>query len=130
MSWDSILKAGNCYMSAYTYVFNDYVKNNGTKLLLVHAEVTGTGGNVANIKYGHAFVLDGDYVIDTEALTKGLNHRYPYEEYYAIGKIENEEIYNFNEMLAHSQLNGHYGPWPPANEEVNSMINMLRGNKK
>ena len=130
MTWESILKMGNCYMTAYTYVFDDHIKNNGTKLLLVHAEVTGTGGNVAGIKYGHAFVLDGDFVIDTEALAKGLPHRYPYEEYYAIGRVESEEIYNFNEMLAHAQVNQHYGPWPPANAEVNRLINMLKGDKR
>jgi hypothetical protein len=56
--------------------------------------------------YGHAFVLDGDNVIDTET-----NITMPYEEYKQLGQITNEKRYAFMEMLQEAVKSGHYGPW-------------------
>ena len=55
--WQDILKQGQCYQSAYSYVFDENMKGN-TDLILVHADVIGTGGDVKGIGYCHAFVLD------------------------------------------------------------------------
>ena len=103
--WQDILKQGQCYQSAYSYVFDENMKGN-TDLILVHADVIGTGGDVKGIGYCHAFVLDGDNVIDTEA-----NVTVPYEYYKAVGNVTNEKRYTFDEKLREALESGHYGPW-------------------
>ena len=52
MSWMNILKIGQCYSLAFQHMLD----NPDDKL--VHAEVTGTGGEVKGKKYGHAFILN------------------------------------------------------------------------
>ena len=106
MGWFDILKAGQCYQSAYNYVFNEYMKDKKTSVLLVHANVTGTGGDVVDCQYGHAFVLDGDMVIDTET-----NVRMPYERYVDLGQVVDEVIYSAMEASQYALGSGHYGPW-------------------
>ena len=66
----------------------------------------GTGKDVKGICYGHAFVLDGNIVRDTEA-----NVDMPYEAYKALGQITNEKRYTFEEMLQEAMKFEHYGPW-------------------
>ena len=51
MNWENILKAGSCYRTAYTYVFNEYAKDKKTKVLLIHANVIGDGGDVKCLFY-------------------------------------------------------------------------------
>jgi len=105
MSWKNILKIGSCYETAYSYILDKATAGN-EDLILVHADVIGTGGKVMGMCYGHAFVLDGDNVIDTET-----NITIPYEEYKQLGKITNEKRYTFMEMLQEAVKSGHYGPW-------------------
>lgn len=106
MSWFDILKLGHCYRTAFEYVQRELMRDDNTKVLLVHANVTGTGGDVIGHKYGHAFVLDGDTVIDTET-----NIRMPYEKYVDLGTVEDEIIYEANEAMIHGMVTGHSGPW-------------------
>tara|TARA_B110000914_G_C15295466_1_gene368585 strand:+ start:81 stop:482 length:402 start_codon:yes stop_codon:yes gene_type:complete len=106
MNWFNILKAGSCYRTAYTYVSNEYVKDRKTKVLLIHANVVGDGGNVIGHQYGHAFVLDGDTVIDTEA-----NIKMPYEKYVDLGNVTDEIIYTALEAMQYALGSKHYGPW-------------------
>tara|TARA_R110002167_G_scaffold43670_1_gene131825 strand:+ start:9242 stop:9577 length:336 start_codon:yes stop_codon:yes gene_type:complete len=111
MSWGNILKAGTCYQTAFEYVFNDYMQKGKSNLILVHADVTGTGGNVEGQVYGHAFVLDGDTVIDTERLKHNDNYKFPYDFYKRIGNVTNEKKYTVQEAGAKSIETGNYGPW-------------------
>lgn len=105
MMWEQVIKAGNCYKSAYSYIFDEAMKGN-KKLILVHADVIGTGKEVKGRCYGHAFVLDGNTVRDTEA-----NVDMPYKAYKALGQISNEKKYTFEEMLEKAVEFEHYGPW-------------------
>tara|TARA_R110000803_G_scaffold42438_3_gene90991 strand:- start:620 stop:1024 length:405 start_codon:yes stop_codon:yes gene_type:complete len=112
MNWFNILKLGNCYQTAYSYVFDEYIKNSKTRVLLVHADVTGTGGEVVGMCYGHAFVLDGNMVIDTEATIRlGKEIKMPYERYVDLGNVTNEQIYTVSEAMQYAMISGHYGPW-------------------
>jgi len=45
MSWKNILKIGSCYETAYSYILDKATAGN-EDLILVHADVIGTGGKV------------------------------------------------------------------------------------
>ena len=106
MDWSNIQKAGTCYETALTYILDENIKTGNEDLILVHADVIGTGGDVKGATYCHAFVLDGDNAIDTEA-----NVTLPYKVYKAVGNVTNEKRYTFDEMLREALESGHYGPW-------------------
>tara|TARA_R100001082_G_C4340776_1_gene150034 strand:- start:792 stop:1130 length:339 start_codon:yes stop_codon:yes gene_type:complete len=103
----NILKAGQCYELA----FHHMLENPEDKL--VHAEVTGTGGNVAGVKYGHAFILKGP----TYQVVWDVCQQSPMAKkfYYELGSIKegepHEYIYTLEEMVAKALDSGHYGPW-------------------
>lgn len=114
MSWENILKVeacGTCYETALNYILNENMKTGNEDLILVHADVTGTGGGIEGVVYGHAFVLDGDTVIDTEQLKKGNNYRFPYDFYKRVGNVTNEKRYTFMEAARKSLEAGTFGPW-------------------
>lgn len=92
-------KHGNCYTSAVNYV----MKHPDT--ILVHGIVTGQGA-IEGIEYGHAWVEDGDTVIDT-ASGKEL----PKFLYYALGNIHYTKRYSYNDMLEKMLETETYGPW-------------------
>ena len=51
---------GDCYEAAGKYIMDECVFTpKDCKLILVHAEVSGQG-SLGGVRYGHAFVLDGD----------------------------------------------------------------------
>jgi len=114
MNWEDILKVkacGLCYVTAYTYIIEENMKNGRDDLILVHADVTGTGGGIEGVVYGHAFVLDGNTVIDTEQLRKGNTYKFPYDFYKRMGNVTNEKKYTFLEAAKKSIDAGTYGPW-------------------
>ena len=111
MDWSNIQKAGTCYETALNYILYENMKTGNEDLILVHADVTGTGGNVEGQVYGHAFVLDGDTVIDTERLKHNDNYKFPYDFYKRIGNVTNEKRYTFMEAVRKSLEAGTFGPW-------------------
>tara|TARA_B100000287_G_scaffold358465_1_gene350164 strand:- start:777 stop:1118 length:342 start_codon:yes stop_codon:yes gene_type:complete len=111
--WKSLLKAGNCYKSAFTWLIEQDMEfsRKGIRMdiphKLVHADVIGTGGDVKGKKYGHAFVLlDNGWVLDTETGTP-----MPKDEYYKLGNVSNAKEYTFEEAGRLAYESGHYGPW-------------------
>jgi len=61
--------------------------------------------------YGHAWILDGDLVIDQ---SNGRNIRLPRQIYYSIGNIEwlnNYYEYTVEQALEKMEESMHYGPW-------------------
>lgn len=112
MDWSNIQKAGTCYQTTFNYLTKNYMSNGfKTNLILVHADVTGTGGNVEGQVYGHAFILDGDTVIDTERLKHNDNYKFPYDFYKRIGNVTNEKKYSYEEAAKEALTSGNYGPW-------------------
>jgi len=107
---------GDCYEAAANYIVERGLGLWGGKgkpksgLILVHGEVAGQGP-LEGVNFGHAWVLDGNTVIDN---SNGRNLRMPKSAYYALGKID--EINNFHEydvetarhMLLRFKT---YGPW-------------------
>lgn len=101
---------GNCYEAAAIFMFDRCSLSNKCNLILVHGEVAGQG-HLEGITFGHAWILDGNTVIDN---SNNRNVILPKEVYYAIGKIE--EINNFFEYSWEKTRENllrykHYGPW-------------------
>ncbi len=94
---------GNCYQAA----FNKFMEN-PRKYTLVHGIVTGQGP-ISGMQYGHAWVEDGDIVIDM-TLPAHLQ-KLPKDLYYATGHIEDTRKYNANQVLKMIDKYETYGPW-------------------
>jgi len=101
-------KGGDCYMVAAKYLENEYFKGN-KNLVLVHGEVEGQGA-IAGIRYGHAWVEDGDMVIDKSG---NRDIHLPKIIYYSLGNINPNKAfkYNYEQMRKKTLEYGHWGPW-------------------
>lgn len=106
--------AGDCYEAAVHYIL-DHVLGMGVKepnhdLRLVHGEVAGQGP-LEGVTYGHAWIEDGDTVIDT---SNGRDIRMPRSLYYALGRIgelNNTHAYTPEEVRSKVLEHRIYGPW-------------------
>ena len=109
---DSIPEAnrhGNCFEVA----LNTFLKN-PTRYTLVHGVVTGQGP-VDGIEFCHAWVEDGNMVIDnTQSPSMS---KLPKQLYYAIGNIQITRRYNYTKTLEAINKYGTYGPWDSVFDE-------------
>jgi hypothetical protein len=80
-----------------------------SNMVLVHGEVTGQGA-IAGVKYGHAWVEEGDMVIDK---SNGRDLKIPKIMYYALGHIHSDRVfkYTFDEFKKKVSKYKHWGPW-------------------
>ena len=100
---------GDCYEAAGKYIMDEcvFTPKNCT-LILVHAEVSGQGP-LEGVRYGHAFILDGDTVIDK---SNGRDVRIPKATYYSVGQIgANVHEYAFEDFRRKILEHEHWGPW-------------------
>jgi hypothetical protein len=101
---------GDCYEAAGQFLFEQCLPNPDCGLVLVHGEVAGQGP-LEGVTFGHAWVLDGETVIDK---SNGRNLRLPKVLYYALGGIErigNLYAYTWQEAKEKMLQFKHYGPW-------------------
>ena len=101
---------GDCYEAAAHYMLDNAYGKGLHNLRLVHGEVAGQGP-LEGMTYGHAWVEDGDTVIDR---SNGRNIVMPKADYYALGQIDklnNSHVYTFEEARAKMLEHGVYGPW-------------------
>lgn len=99
-------RLGDCYESAGSYLLD----NPGNNLRLVHAEVAGQGP-LEGTTFGHAFVMEGNEVID---MSNGRNIRMPFFLYSLLGRIQeidNFHVYDENQAREKIIETGHWGPW-------------------
>ena len=108
---------GDCYKIAGKHMLDNPL----TTDILCHGEVMGQG-QLGGVKYGHAWIEDGDMVIDR---SNGRDLRMPKMIYYAIAKIgqpyfdddgyhpgkENVHRYTHEETMAQIMKYEHWGPW-------------------
>lgn len=106
--------AGDCYEAAAHYLMDHVlgmgVVNPNHNLRLVHGEVAGQGP-LEGTTFGHAWVEDGDIVIDR---SRGRDIRMPKFLYYQIGRIDelnNIHVYTPEEARAKLMETKVYGPW-------------------
>jgi len=110
-SGDCMQAAANLMLRFYTDLYGKREKSKGSPVL-VHALVYGRG-EVKGLRFPHAWVEDGDEVIDK---SNGLNVRLPKKLYYTLGKIDPNQRgaykkYAFSDMKKKLISTGHYGPW-------------------
>ena len=105
---------GDCYEAAGKYMMTKcQFGGNCDNLTLVHGEVSGQGP-LTGIRYGHAWVEDGDTVIDK---SNGRDLRMPKAFYYAIGQISRETFDEDGYNPVGGQ-NVHRYSWPEAREKI------------
>lgn len=99
---------GTCFQDAMQYMMR-HGKRGDDKILLVHGLVVGQG-SIKGIVYNHAWIEDGDTVIDETVPIK-----MPAAFYYRIGKINKKTVfkYTYDEMAKKVSKFKTYGPWEP-----------------
>lgn len=103
------MSMGDCYEAAGRYIIDHSIAS-GSDLVLVHGEVAGQG-QLNGVNFGHAWILDGDTVIDK---SNGRNLVLPKIVYYALGgidRINNFHEYTWEEARRYIMLYEHWGPW-------------------
>ena len=106
---ENVLAAGDCYEAAGKYMMDNCMFG-GCDLVLVHGEVMGQG-RLEGMTYGHAWILNGNTVIDK---SNGGNLHLPRQVYYSIGQIDNignTHTYTWEEARRKIMDLGHWGPW-------------------
>ena len=118
---------GDCYEAAAKYMMSygllgsDLLRAPGVKpnpkLVLVHAEIVGQGA-IAGLKYGHAWVEDGEMVID---VSNGRNIRMPKVIYESLANLRRHDStppfqpnwhrYTGKQAAAKMVKHRHFGPW-------------------
>ena len=111
---ENIKAEGDCYEAALKKLMDLYMKGN-TTARVVHADITPRLGPLTGRTYGHAWVEDGDKVIDCSN-----NHTADIDEitggrkdvYYGITDPKNIKIYNFQQLGKMVTKHHTYGPYP------------------
>lgn len=94
---------GNCFQVAVNTVLEN------PSYTLCHGVVCGQGP-ISGVEYTHAWVEDGDTVIDNTQKNpenKVMDKMF----YYAVGNIHDVRRYSYKEMLENLVKYEHYGPW-------------------
>jgi hypothetical protein len=108
---DCMQAATNLMMRFHSDFFGKRLKATGSPVL-VHALVRGQG-SVKGLRFPHAWVEDGNMVIDQ---SNGNDIRMEKRVYYALGGIKPNEKgayfkYSYSDMKKKLISTGHYGPW-------------------
>jgi hypothetical protein len=102
---------GDCYEAAGNYMIEHCLHSPVEQdLTLVHGEVCGQGP-LEGVTYGHAWVEDGDWVVDN---SNGKSRRIPKVLYYAMGNItdlNNLHRYTWAEARVKLVTTKIWGPW-------------------
>ena len=98
---------GDCYCASGRYLMDHGINN--PNLVMVHGEVIGQGA-ISGVSYGHAWLEEGDEVLD---ISNGRNLRLPKMVYYALGQIDPAKTYRYTYKDMQRKVNdtGHWGPW-------------------
>lgn len=97
---------GNCFEVSARYVVDSKLFGD-RDFELVHGAVTGQGP-ISGINYSHAWIEDGDFVID---LSNNKSVKLPKFLYYAMGRINEVVKYSPEEARKNMLKYKHYGPW-------------------
>ena len=116
---------GDCYEAAVHYLLDHAlgmgVKEPNSNLRIVHGQVAGQGP-LEGKTFGHAWIEDGDDVID---VSNGRNIRMPKAMYYHIGKINQiNNLHSYTPEEARSRMidTGIYGPWDLQVEDGSDLV--------
>lgn len=104
---------GNCYGTAADIVIDNFIFHRDSSMVLVHGVVTGQG-ELEGLKIGHAWVEDGNNVIDE---SNGNSIKIPKQLYYKFGRIDERDLVKYTSQEARKMMmkKGNYGPWTKIN---------------
>lgn len=93
-------KHGNCFDQAFEYIFQEGIIKGNNNLQIVHAIIQPLLGPLSGIEFGHAWVEDGDKVIDTSRNNEVMDK----QSYYVLGglmdmwnnKVKEEKIHRYS----------------------------------
>lgn len=102
-----VARHGDCYEAAGRYFMDEALDADKEYFVLVHGEVRGQG-SLAGVRFGHAWVENGDMVIDK---SNGRDVRMPKAAYYALGDIRRTARYTAKEFRQRVLRYKHWGPW-------------------
>lgn len=109
-SWyKSARNIGDCFVVAGKYVSGEGIKN--PNLTLVHARIRPRMGKMKNIVYWHAWVEDGDKILDFSNGKTGEQAEYEKPFYYLLADPQEIRKYSFSETLKMTTEHGNWGPW-------------------
>jgi len=100
-------RGGDCFEAAGRYIIDHAIVGSEKTLVLVHGLVTGQG-KIQGVEFSHAWVEDGDIVIDT---SNGRDIQMPKAAYYALGHIRKTFRYTLDEARKKFLQFKTYGPW-------------------
>jgi len=100
-------RAGNAFEAAIDYMLNASLLENRKNLVLVHGKVVGQGP-IKGITYMHAWIEDGDEVID---VSDGKNIKMSKFLYYSIGNVSETHKYTVDRMKNQIMKFQTMGPW-------------------
>jgi hypothetical protein len=98
---------GDCYETAGRYMLDNGLSGKNPNIKLVHGEVSGQGP-LQGKTFGHAWIEDGDNIIDN---SNGRHITMPKSEYYHIGNISNTRSYSPDQARENFLKYEHFGPW-------------------
>jgi hypothetical protein len=128
-------KGGNCFDDAFEYIFQEGIIRGNNNLKLVHAIICPMMGPLSGVEFGHAWVEDGDKVIDTSRNNEIMDK----QTYYMLGGLLNfptsDDVksgqvgltvkedrihrYSIEEAKRMAVDHGMYGPW---NENMDDFV--------
>jgi len=94
---------GDCFVQA----LHTFMQDPG-KYTLVHSVITGQGA-IEGLQYCHAWVEDGNIVIDN-TLPEGLK-KLPKDAYYGLARVQLTKKYNHKQVYDMLTKYETYGPW-------------------
>lgn len=100
---------GDCFISAGRYISTNGIKN--PNLVLVHAKIRPRMGPMKNVVYWHAWVEDGDKIIDLSNGKDIDSGQFEKNFYYLIADPQLVKKYTFKEVLEITTKVGNWGPW-------------------
>jgi len=102
-------QGGDCFEASGRYMMDNAMYGGNSDLLLVHGEVTGQGP-IRGVKYGHAWIEDGNTIHD---VSRGRDIQMPKDLYYALGNINESSVFKYDMEHMRQKIldSGHWGPW-------------------
>lgn len=108
------VRSGDCYEAALRTAHDLYLNGvqSAESIHVCHGDVTGTGGDVLGVRYGHGWVEVNDVVFDFSNGSRAVARR---DLYYQVGSIVDSEVtrYVITDAAFLAVRSGHSGPWGP-----------------
>lgn len=100
---------GDCFLVSGRYISSEGITN--PNLVLVHAIIKPRMGKMAGVSYWHAWIEDGNKVIDLSEGKTGTAAEFNKDFYYGVADPQQIFKYTFKEVLEKTLSEHNWGPW-------------------